>query len=126
MRVDRATAPSSPRPRWPCRRVLALFRPHRLRVAVVVAIIVVTSVVALAQPFLVREVVDVALPQQDSRLLLIAVGAMVAVAVVTQLLGVVQTWLSTKVGQRVSTAADLGVRAPATPVAGLLRPHPWR
>ena len=65
------------------------------------AIIVVTSVVALAQPFLVREVVDVALPQQDSRLLLLAVGAMVAVAVVTQLLGVVQTWLSTQVGQRV-------------------------
>src|SRR6478735_1513443 len=95
---DRAQLAETP---VPLSRVLALFRPHRVRVAVVVAIIVVTSVVALAQPFLVREVVDVALPQQDSRLLLIAVGAMVAVAVVTQLLGVVQTWLSTQVGQRV-------------------------
>ena len=101
MRVDprdRAQLAETP---VPLSRVLALFRPHRGRVAVVVAIIVVTSVVALAQPFLVREVVDVALPQQDSRLLLLAVGAMVAVAVVTQLLGVVQTWLSTQVGQRV-------------------------
>ena len=101
MRVDprdRAQLAETP---VPVSRVLALFGPHRLRVAVVVAIIVVTSVVALAQPFLVREVVDVALPQQDSRLLLLAVGAMVAVAVVTQLLGVVQTWLSTQVGQRV-------------------------
>ncbi|HET7823613.1 MAG TPA: ABC transporter transmembrane domain-containing protein, partial [Ornithinibacter sp.] len=101
MRVDprdRAQLAETP---VPLSRVLALFRPHRLRVAVVVAIIVVTSVVALAQPFLVREVVDVALPQQDARLLLMAVGAMVAVAVVTQLLGVVQTWLSTQVGQRV-------------------------
>ena len=101
MRVDprdRAQLAETP---VPLSRVLALFRPHRARVAVVVAIIVVTSVVALAQPFLVREVVDVALPQQDSRLLLLAVGAMVAVAVVTQLLGVVQTWLSTQVGQRV-------------------------
>jgi ATP-binding cassette subfamily B protein len=101
MRVDprdRAQLAETP---VPVSRVLALFGPHRLRVAVVVAIIVVTSVVALAHPFLVREVVDVALPQQDSRLLLLAVGAMVAVAVVTQLLGVVQTWLSTQVGQRV-------------------------
>src|SRR4029079_17490020 len=56
---------------------------------------------ALAQPFLVREVVDVALPQQDSRLLLIAVGAMGAGAGVAPLRGVVQTWLSTQVGQRV-------------------------
>ncbi|MBM6401844.1 ABC transporter ATP-binding protein [Phycicoccus sonneratiae] len=82
-------------------RVLALFRPHRARISVVVAIIVVTSIVGLAQPFLVREVVDVALPQQDVRLLVLAVAAMVAVAAVTQLLGVVQTWLSTQVGQRV-------------------------
>ena len=101
MRVDprdRAQLAETP---VPLSRVLALFRPHRLRVAVVIGIIVVTSVVALAQPFLVREIVDVALPQQDSRLLLLAVGAMVAVAVVTQLLGVVQTWLSTHVGQKV-------------------------
>ncbi len=101
MRVDprdRAQLAETP---VPLSRVLALFRPHRLRVGVVIGIIVVTSIVALAQPFLVREIVDVALPQQDSRLLLLAVGAMVAVAVVTQLLGVVQTWLSTQVGQRV-------------------------
>ncbi len=101
MRVDprdRAQLAETP---VPLSRVLALFRGHRARVGLVMAIIVVTSVVALAQPFLVREVVDVALPQQDSRLLLLAVGAMVAVAIVTQLLGVVQTWLSTQVGQRV-------------------------
>lgn len=46
----------------PISRVLALFRPHRSRVAVVMAIIVVTSIVSLAQPFLVREVVDVLVP----------------------------------------------------------------
>ena len=95
---DRAQLADAP---VPLRRVLALFRPHRARVAVVVAIIVVTSIVSLAQPFLVREVVDVALPRQDVRLLVLAVLAMVAVAAVTQLLGVVQTWLSTQVGQRV-------------------------
>ena len=61
MRVDprdRAQLADTP---VPLSRVTALFRPHRGRVAVVVAIIVVTSVVALAQPFLVREIVDVAI-----------------------------------------------------------------
>ncbi|NHA69573.1 ABC transporter ATP-binding protein [Phycicoccus flavus] len=95
---DRARLASAP---VSLRRVVALFAPFRARIGVVVAIIVVTSVVGLAQPFLVREVVDVAIPQQDVRLLLLAVGAMVAVAAVTQLLGVVQTWLSTQVGQQV-------------------------
>ncbi len=95
---DRARLAEAP---VPMSRVLALFRPHERRIGVVVAIIVLTSLVGLAQPFLVREVVDVAIPRQDVRLLLLVVGAMVTVAAVTQLLGVVQTWLSTQVGQRV-------------------------
>ncbi|HET9020531.1 MAG TPA: ABC transporter ATP-binding protein [Ornithinibacter sp.] len=95
---DRARLAEAP---VPFSRVLALFRPHRGRVLVVVAIIVVTSVVSLAQPFLVREVVDVALPQQDVHVLVLAVCGMVVVAAVTQLFGVLQTWLSTQVGQRV-------------------------
>ncbi|MDT0212848.1 ABC transporter ATP-binding protein [Rothia sp. ARF10] len=85
----------------PLRRVAGLFRGFGRPIGVVTAIIVATSVVSMAQPFLVREVVDVAIPQQDVRLLLLAVGGMLAVAATTQVLGVVQTWLSTGVGQRV-------------------------
>ena len=66
-----------------------------------VALIVASSTVALATPFLVRLVIDEALPDQDVRLLVLAVGGMLAVTVVTAVLGVVQTWLSTTVGQRV-------------------------
>ncbi len=83
------------------RRVLALFAPHKLPVALVVGIIVISSVVALAQPFLVKAVIDDALPHSNIRLLLLAVGGMLAVTIVTALLGVVQTWISTTVGQRV-------------------------
>ena len=96
--ADKAQLASTP---VALRRVAALFSPYRWQVAVVVAIIVATSVVSMAQPFLVREVVDVALPRQDVRLLVWAVVGMVGVAVATQLLGVVQTWLSATVGQRV-------------------------
>jgi ATP-binding cassette subfamily B protein len=95
---DRAQLERSP-VRWS--RVAALFRPYRLQVGMVVALIVASSAVALATPFLVRMIIDDALPRQDVGLLLWAVGGMLAVTVVTAVLGVLQTWLSTTVGQRV-------------------------
>ena len=61
------------------RRIARLFAPHRATLAVVVALIVLSSAVGLAQPFLVRHVIDEALPRQDVRLLLLLVGAMLAV-----------------------------------------------
>ena len=83
------------------RRVLALFAPHRWAIGVVLVLIVTSSVLGLVSPFLVREIVDVAIPEQDVRLLLMLVGAMVGVAVVGAVLGVVQTWISTTMGQRI-------------------------
>lgn len=83
------------------RRIARLFAPHRPALAVVVALIVLSSAVGLAQPFLVRQVIDDALPRQDVRLLLLLVGAMLGVAIATAVIGVVQTWLSTSVGQQV-------------------------
>jgi ATP-binding cassette subfamily B protein len=83
------------------RRIARLFAPHRPALAVVVALIVLSSAVGLAQPFLVRHVIDDALPRQDVRLLLLLVGAMLGVAIATAVIGVVQTWLSTSVGQQV-------------------------
>jgi len=67
----------------------------------VVALIVLSSAVGLAQPFLVRRIIDDALPRQDVGLLLLCVGVMLGVAVATAVIGVVQTWLSTSVGQQV-------------------------
>ena len=96
--ADREQLAESP---VPMRRVLALFGPHRRSVALVTAIIVAISVISMASPFLLRTVIDDALPHQDVSLLLWAVGGMLAVTVVTQLLGVVQTWLTTAVGERV-------------------------
>jgi ATP-binding cassette subfamily B protein len=93
------------------RRIGRLFTAHRLSLAVVTAIIVASSVVAMASPFLLREVIDVALPQQDVTLLVLLVLGMVAVAAVTSVLGVLQTWISTTVGQRVMHDLRTGVFA---------------
>src|SRR5215217_1698350 len=86
--ADRAQLERSP---VSLRRVAALFRPYRLPIGVVVALIVASSAIALASPFLVRLVIDDALPQQDVALLAWAVAGMVAVAALTSVLGVVQT-----------------------------------
>lgn len=83
------------------RRIAALFAPHRRRLLLVVGLIAASSVMGLATPFLTRHIIDVALPEQDVRLLLILVGAMLVVTVATAALGVLQTWISTDVGQNV-------------------------
>jgi ATP-binding cassette subfamily B protein len=83
------------------RRIGRLFTAHRRQLVVVTAIIVASSVVGLASPFLLRAVIDIALPQRNVGLLVVLTSAMVGVAAVTSALGVVQTWISTKVGQQV-------------------------
>ncbi|MFY1594300.1 ABC transporter ATP-binding protein [Micromonospora sp. WMMD737] len=83
------------------RRIGALFARHRAALATVTAIIVVSSVLAMASPFLLRAVIDRALPERDLPLLVWLVAGMVAVAAVTSVLGVLQTWISTRVGQQV-------------------------
>ena len=93
------------------RRIGALFTDHRGQLAVVTAIIVASSVVAMAQPFLLREVIDDALPHRDLTLLIWLVLGMIAVAAVIAALGVVQTWISTTVGQQVMHRLRTGVFA---------------
>jgi len=81
--------------------VLALFRPHRGRLLAVAVLVGLSSLVSVASPFLLREVLDVAIPQRRVGLLGLLVLGMIAVAVATSAFGVGQTYLSTQVGQRV-------------------------
>ncbi|MFE9955294.1 ABC transporter ATP-binding protein [Micromonospora sp. NPDC005299] len=83
------------------RRIGGLFTAHRGPLAAVVAIIMASSVIAMASPFLLRTVIDRALPERDLTLLAWLVAGMVGVAAVTAVLGVAQTWISTRVGQEV-------------------------
>ena len=83
------------------RRIGRLFAPYRWQLGIVTVIIVASSVVGLASPFLLRAVIDNALPERNVRLLAWLVIGMVGVAAVTSAFGVIQTWISTKVGQQV-------------------------
>ncbi|HEY5362287.1 MAG TPA: ABC transporter ATP-binding protein [Streptosporangiaceae bacterium] len=93
------------------RRIGRLFAPHRWQLAIVTAIIVASSIVGLASPFLLRAVIDTALPERNAALLAWLVIGMVAVAAVTSAFGVIQTWISTKVGQHVMHGLRTGVFA---------------
>ncbi|MFD8562859.1 ABC transporter ATP-binding protein [Streptosporangium canum] len=88
-------------PRAPLRRIVALFHPYRGRLALVGALIALSSLVSLASPFMLREVLDDAIPNGRTGLLTLLALGMVAVAVTTSVLDVVQTLISTTVGQRV-------------------------
>ena len=83
------------------RRIGALFRPYWPQLTFVSVLIVASSLVSLASPFLLRAIIDIAIPRHELRLLGWLVGGMVAVAAITSAFGVVQTWISTKVGQRI-------------------------
>ena len=82
-------------------RIVALFRPYRRRLGGVLGLILFSSALGVIPALLLRQVIDEALPEQDLWLLNWLVFGMVAIAVVTGALGVVQTLLSNQVGQRV-------------------------
>lgn len=83
------------------RRVAGLFAPHRGTLLLVVALIVATSGLTVVQPFLVRRTVDEAIPHHDTALLLWLVGGMLAITVVSQAIGVIQSFLSARVGHTI-------------------------
>jgi ATP-binding cassette subfamily B protein len=83
------------------RRIARLFRPYRLRLAGVLGLILFSSAVGVIPAFLLQRIFDEALPERDLSLLNLLVGGMVAIAILTGVLGVVQTLLSNQVGQRV-------------------------
>jgi ATP-binding cassette, subfamily B, bacterial len=83
------------------RRVLILFGPYRLRLGAVLGLICFSALLGIVSPFLVRDIFDRALPENDDRLLTLLVLGLIGIAIFTGILGVAQTWLSNVVGQRV-------------------------
>ncbi|MEU0847836.1 ABC transporter ATP-binding protein [Streptomyces flaveolus] len=83
------------------RRILKLFRPYRGRLAIVGLLVGAASLVSVATPFLLREILDVAIPEGRTGLLSLLALGMILGAVLTSVFGVLQTLISTTVGQRV-------------------------
>ncbi|MET9459808.1 ABC transporter ATP-binding protein [Streptomyces canus] len=83
------------------RRILRLFKPYRAKLAVVGLLVGASSLVTVATPFLLKETLDVAIPEGRTGLLSLLALGMILSAVLTGIFGVLQTLISTTVGQRV-------------------------
>ncbi|MFM9554542.1 ABC transporter ATP-binding protein [Streptomyces caniscabiei] len=83
------------------RRILKLFRPYRGRLAIVGLLVGAASLASVATPFLLKEILDTAIPEGRTGLLSLLALGMIVSAVLTSIFGVLQTLISTTVGQRV-------------------------
>jgi ATP-binding cassette, subfamily B, bacterial len=81
-------------------RIARLFRDYRGRLSAVLALILVSAALGVVPAFLLRGVLQ-AITANDTTKLSVFAGGMIAIAVVTGVLGVWQTLLSNQVGQRV-------------------------
>jgi len=83
------------------RRIAGFFRPYRKQVAVVLLTIVVTSFLGLINPYMLKLLIDDAIPNRDFTKLNIYVGLMIVVPIVSGLIGVGQSYLNNVIGQHV-------------------------
>jgi ATP-binding cassette, subfamily B, bacterial len=86
------------------RRILRLFHPYRMRLSGLLGMIVISAGISMISPFLLRDLLDNVLSQGshlNTRTLTLLVAGMVAIPIVTGVIGVAQTWQSNLIGQQV-------------------------
>lgn len=82
-------------------RVWGFARPYRLRVLGLLSTILIISGLTQLTPLLMKQLIDVALPNEDLRLLTILALAMVSIPLINGVIGVAQRSLSSQVGEGV-------------------------
>jgi ATP-binding cassette, subfamily B, bacterial len=86
------------------KRIVRLFRPYRLRLSWLLTMILFSAALGVVPPFLLRDLLNNVLNQGtnlNTTTLALLVAGMVAIPVITQAIGVAQTWQSNLVGQKV-------------------------
>jgi len=81
------------------RRAAHFFGPYRGRLAVIGVAILGSSILGLANPYLLKLLIDDAIPKRDIGLLAIYAGLMVIVPIINGGIGLAQAWLTASVGQ---------------------------
>jgi ATP-binding cassette subfamily B protein len=83
------------------RRIGGLFKPYWPKLSVVGTIIFVSSALGVIPAFIIKELFNTAIPEGRLGLTTALVAVAIAISIVTGAFGVVQSYLSTQVGQRV-------------------------
>src|SRR2546426_8441751 len=82
-------------------RVAQAFRPYTFQVILVLVAIILTTVLGLVNPLLIRFIFDDAIGKRNLTLLIIFVSIMIVMPIITGIIGVGQTYLNNIIGQRV-------------------------
>ncbi|MCA9859595.1 MAG: ABC transporter ATP-binding protein [Thermomicrobiales bacterium] len=97
-----AQAPRIPHLR---RRIAGLFIPYKRELVITIVLVLITAALTVALPLITRAIFDKALfppiGHPDMRLLSELVGLTFLIVVVSAVIGIAQTWLTTRVGSRV-------------------------
>src|SRR5688572_12393349 len=109
-RAENAEAPKIPHL---LRRITALFAPHKVALVTTVALVLIGAALSVIPPLLTQRAFDDGLFPVDAAgeasgpnltVLAMIVGAMIAVYIISALLGVWQTWLTSTIGNKVMGA----------------------
>src|SRR5664280_1345951 len=100
MQQDQPPVPGRRRTRT-ASKILVFFVPYRRQVAVVLFAILLTSTLGVINPILLKLLIDVAIGHRDWGLLNLFVLLMIAIPIISSLIGVGQSYLNNKVGQNV-------------------------
>jgi ATP-binding cassette, subfamily B, bacterial len=80
-------------------RILRFAKPYRGLIAIFVALVIITSALAVTPPLLFKQIIDEGVLQGNRRLLIILASAVAVLAVLQAVLGLVQRWCSSKIGE---------------------------
>ncbi|HEX5905506.1 MAG TPA: ABC transporter ATP-binding protein, partial [Propionibacteriaceae bacterium] len=80
-------------------RVLRFAKPYRFLIAVFVALVVMLATLAVAPPLLFKEIIDHGVLQGNRRVVIIVSLTLAGVAVLQAMLGLVQRWFSSTIGE---------------------------
>jgi ATP-binding cassette subfamily B protein len=81
------------------RRAARFFLPYQGRLALIVTLIAASSVIGLANPYLLKLMIDDAFPKGDIGLLGLYAALMVIVPIINGGIGLAQSWMTASVGQ---------------------------
>jgi ATP-binding cassette subfamily B protein len=80
-------------------RILRFAKPYRLLIIVFVVLVVILAALAVAPPLLFKEIIDRGVLQSNQRVVIILSLALAGLAVLQAVLGLVQRWFSSTIGE---------------------------
>src|SRR5579872_3030372 len=99
--TPKADAPTKKADAKTVRRVARSFKPYWRQVLVVLLAILLTGMLGVVNPYMLKFSISIGFAQQNFRLLAVFVGIMILTPIISSLIGIGQTYLNASIGQRV-------------------------